>query len=79
MSNIKKFSPEKAQLLREKGYSYKQISSILGCSESWCKKNLVGSTKGVLKDTNVEKAISDTKEKIIAVLERALIDVRSVQ
>lgn len=35
-----KYDLEEAKKLREQGRTYKEIASIIGCSEIWCKRNL---------------------------------------
>lgn len=64
----------KAITLRTEGYSYKEISNVLGCSEAWCKKELRGSEKGCRKHDTVD----DTKMKAISILEDALKKVREL-
>lgn len=50
----------KATGLREKGLTYKQISSELNCSVEWCKQNLKGVTKGVVINNQVQSILSDS-------------------
>lgn len=38
---------QEAIRLRMLGYTYAQIAGMLGCSEIWCRKSLVGITKGI--------------------------------
>lgn len=55
MANIKKFSVEQAQALRDRGYSYKNIALELGCSEAWVAKALRGYGKSYKADVNGSK------------------------
>ncbi len=60
---------EKAIELRKQGHTYKFISKIIGCSESWCKKELGDVPRGAIPP-------DDTKFKIISILEEALDKIR---
>lgn len=55
-----------ALMLREQGLSYKEIAAQVGCSESWCKKELKDIGKGCWAVDN------DTKVAAIAILRDAL-------
>lgn len=55
-----------ALALREQGLPYKEIAAQLGCSESWCKKELRGVEKGAWAVDN------ETKVAAIAILKDAL-------
>lgn len=61
-----------ALMLREQGLSYKEIAMQLGCSESWCKKELRGVEKGEWAVNN------ETKIAAIAILRDALLRLESL-
>lgn len=65
---------ELATKLRKQGLTYKNIASIVGCSEAWCKKNLAG----VDAEPSVADIQIDTKLLCISILEDALAKVRAV-
>lgn len=72
MANVRKFNVEEAIELRKQGYSHKQISVALGCSQAWVAKELMGVEKG--EGMNVD----GTKVQAIAILEDALARVRAL-
>lgn len=72
MANVKKFSREEAIELRKKGYSHKQISVELGCSQAWVAKELMGVEKGE------GMLVDGTKVQAIEILEAALAKVRAL-
>lgn len=62
---------ERAVELRQQGYTYKEIASLMNISESWCKKEL--------QDVVQKSAPSDaTKLKAVAILEEALEKIRAL-
>lgn len=72
MANVKKFSREEAVALRQQGYSHKQISVALGCSQAWVAKELMGVEKGE------GMQVDGTKVQAIAILEDALERIRKL-
>lgn len=72
MANVKKYSREEALLLREQGYSHKQISVAMGCSQAWVAKELMGVEKGE------GLSVDGTKMRAIKILEDALAKVRAL-
>lgn len=72
MANVKKFSREEAIELRKKGYSHKQISVEIGCSQGWVAKELMGVEKGE------GMLVDGTKVQAIEILEAALAKVRAL-
>lgn len=72
MANVKKFSREEAIELRKKGYSHKQISVELGCSQAWVAKELMGVEKGE------GMLVDGTKVQAIEILEAALERIRKL-
>jgi hypothetical protein len=50
-----KVDKAKAIKLRSEGFTYKEISESLGCSENWCKKNLKGISPTPVLDRIVEE------------------------
>lgn len=72
MANVKKFSREEAIALRQQGYSHKQISVALGCSQAWVAKELMGVEKGE------GMQVDGTKVQAIAILEDALERIRKL-
>lgn len=59
---MKKIDKEKATQLRQQGFSYKEIASLLGCSEIWCKTNLKGVPKGSKEDQLKKTCIDLAKQ-----------------
>lgn len=72
MANTKKYSREDALELRKKGYTHKQISIELGCSQAWVAKELMGVEKGE------GMQVDGTKVQAIAILEEALERIRKL-
>lgn len=72
MANVRKYSRDEAVELRKKGYSHKQISVALGCSQAWVAKELMGVEKGE------GMQVDGTKVQAIAILEDALERIRKL-
>lgn len=72
MASVKKFSVEQATTLRLQGHSNESIAAIMGCSVVWVVKNLKGVKRGAGLSDNT------TKLQAIAILERALAEVRAL-
>lgn len=72
MANVKKFSRDQALELRKQGYSHKQISVELGCSQAWVAKELMGVEKGE------GMQVDGTKVQAIEILEEALEKIRKL-
>lgn len=64
--------------LREEGFSYKDIASMMNCSEIWCKKNLKDVVRGVNSTTGEPATRQAAKLEAIAILEDALRRVRAI-
>lgn len=64
----------KAIVLREQGFQYSEIAKQLGCSETWCKKNL----KDVIKGENLETDGKAERLRAIDILEEALMKLRGI-
>lgn len=60
--------------MRKMGMIYKDIAISLGCSHSWCKRNL----KGVTQEYSVGNEQLDVKKQAIEILEEALMKIRSL-
>lgn len=60
--------------LRKSGLSYAKIAAQLGCSEVWCKKELVGVVKG---DVSAPDG-NDVKIQAVRILEDALMKLRAI-
>ena len=78
MTNIRKINFERAVLLRQQGFSYKNIAQQLGCSEAWCAKELKGVEKGEFLDERGIQIKQDLKEETLKILEAAMTQIRGL-
>lgn len=60
--------------LRESGMSYAEIATTLGCSVAWCRLYLKGVDKGIREQPDGEII----RQKIIAIVEEALMKIREI-